>query len=70
MREEILELLSGKKIDSQPAFSGLIHITAEGLAEEGLALHEVHKDAEKMAKAPKLFPSGKHVIALDEIFGV
>ncbi len=51
MREEILELLSGKKIDSQPAFSGLIHITAEGLAEEGLALHEVHKDAEKMAKA-------------------
>ena len=51
MRGEILELLSGKKIDSQPAFSGLIHITAEGLAEEGLALHEVHKDAEKMAKA-------------------
>lgn len=51
MREEILELLSGKKIDSQPAFSGLIHITAEGLAGEGLALQEVHKDAEKMAKA-------------------
>jgi len=51
MREKILDLLSGKKIDSQPAFSGLIHITAEGLAREGLALHEVHKDAEKMAKA-------------------
>lgn len=51
MREKILELLSGKKIDSQPAFSGLIHITAEGLAGEGLTLHEVHKDAEKMAKA-------------------
>ncbi len=51
MREKILELLSGKKMDSQPAFSGLIHITAEGLAGEGLTLHEVHKDAEKMAKA-------------------
>jgi [methyl-Co(III) methanol-specific corrinoid protein]:coenzyme M methyltransferase len=51
MREKILELLSGKKIDSQPAFSGLIHITAEGLEHEGLILHEVHKDAQKMAKA-------------------
>lgn len=51
MREKILELLSGKKIDSQPAFSGLIHVTAEGLAAEGFTLHEVHKDAEKMAKA-------------------
>ncbi|MBL8090938.1 MAG: hypothetical protein KF758_10230 [Anaerolineales bacterium] len=27
MREKILDLLSGKKIDEQPAFSGLIHIT-------------------------------------------
>lgn len=27
MREKILDLLSGKKIDKQPAFSGLIHIT-------------------------------------------
>lgn len=26
MREKILDLLSGKKIDKQPAFSGLIHI--------------------------------------------
>ena len=51
MREEILELLSGKKIESQPAFSGLIHITAEGLEREGLVFHEIHKDAEKMAKA-------------------
>ena len=30
-RETILDLFSGKKIDTQPAFSGLIHITAEGL---------------------------------------
>jgi [methyl-Co(III) methanol-specific corrinoid protein]:coenzyme M methyltransferase len=51
MREKILELLSGKKVDGQPAFSGLIHITAEGLEREGLVFHETHKDAEKMARA-------------------
>lgn len=51
MRQQILDLLHGKKIDIQPAFSGLIHVTAEGLASEGLALHEVHHDASKMAKA-------------------
>ena len=50
-RDEILDLLSGKKIESQPAFSGLIHITAEGLGSEGLVFHEVHKDAGKMARA-------------------
>ena len=50
-RAEILELLSGKKISSQPAFSGLIHITAEGLQREGLVFHEIHQDACKMAKA-------------------
>ena len=51
MREKILDLLSGKKIDDQPAFSGLIHVTAEGLEREGLVFHEIHKDAGKMAKA-------------------
>lgn len=51
MRNEMLKLLSGKKIDSQPTFSGLIHITAEGLEHEGLIFHEIHKDAAKMAKA-------------------
>ncbi len=50
-REEILGLLSGKKLGSQPAFSGLIHVTAEGLQSEDLVLYEVHKDARKMAKA-------------------
>ena len=50
-REEILNLLSGKKIESKPPFSGLIHITATGLESEGLIFHEVHKDAKKMAKA-------------------
>ena len=51
MRDEILRLLSGEKISSVPAFSGLIHVTAEGLASEGLSLDEVHHDAEKMARA-------------------
>src|SRR5512140_1460876 len=50
-RNEILQLLSGKKVNSQPAFSGLIHVTTEGLQSEGLALHEAHKDAHKLAKA-------------------
>ena len=51
MREKILDLLSGKKIDSQPAFSGLIHVTAAGLQSEGLVFHETHKDSKKMARA-------------------
>ncbi len=50
-RKEILDLFSGKKIDGQPVFSGLIHVTAEGLQSEGLVFHEVHKDAKKMAAA-------------------
>ena len=51
MREKILSLLSGQKIDAIPAFSGLIHVTAEGLERERLSLHEVHHDAGKMARA-------------------
>ena len=50
-RQEILDLFSGTKINGKPAFSGLIHITAEGLEREGLLLHETHRDAQKMAKA-------------------
>jgi len=50
-RGDILDLLSGKKIDSQPSFSGLIHITAEGWENEGLVFHEIHHDASKMARA-------------------
>jgi len=50
-RQTILELLSGKRIDNQPAFSGLIHVTAEGLQKEGLVFHEIHKEARKMARA-------------------
>ncbi|MBM3124405.1 MAG: hypothetical protein FJZ87_04930 [Chloroflexi bacterium] len=51
MREKILDLLAGKEIDTQPAFSGLIHITLEGLKQEGLSLHEVHHNSQKMAGA-------------------
>lgn len=50
-RDEIIQLLSGKKIDSTPTFSGLIHITAAGVQAEGLIFHEVHQDARKLAKA-------------------
>jgi [methyl-Co(III) methanol-specific corrinoid protein]:coenzyme M methyltransferase len=51
MRERILELLSGHKIDTVPAFSGLIHITAEGLERDGLVFNEIHKDSGQLAKA-------------------
>jgi len=51
MRTQILDLLNGKKIDSIPAFSGLTHITAAGLEREGLSFHEVHRDADKLARA-------------------
>ena len=51
MREEILSLFSGQKNDKVPAFSGLIHITTAGLESEGLSLHEVHHDPQKMARA-------------------
>lgn len=50
-RAEILDLFAGKKIATQPAFSGLIHVTEDGLKSEGLALHEVHHDAGKLARA-------------------
>jgi [methyl-Co(III) methanol-specific corrinoid protein]:coenzyme M methyltransferase len=51
MREEILSLLSGQKFDQVPTFSGLIHVTAEGLKSEELLFHEIHHDAAKMARA-------------------
>lgn len=51
MRQEILSLLSGQKIDNVPAFSGLIHITNEGLKSEGLNFHEIQLDSQKMARA-------------------
>jgi [methyl-Co(III) methanol-specific corrinoid protein]:coenzyme M methyltransferase len=50
-RRLILDLLSGKRPDHAPAFSGLIHVTAEGLSGEGLSWREVHHEAGKMARA-------------------
>ncbi len=51
MRAEILSLLSGQKIDQVPVFSGLIHVTTEGLEHEGLSFHEIHHNANKLARA-------------------
>jgi len=51
LRTEILDLLSGKKIDRKSVFSGLIHVTLDGLEREGLVFHNTHKDANQMAKA-------------------
>ncbi|HET9587743.1 MAG TPA: uroporphyrinogen decarboxylase family protein, partial [Anaerolineales bacterium] len=50
-RADILALLGGQKKPAPPAFSGLIHITTEGLQSEGLVLPEVHGDAGKLARA-------------------
>ena len=50
-RADILDLLSGNKLINALVFSGLIHITAKGLEREGLVFHEIHKDANQMAKA-------------------
>src|SRR5215216_1366530 len=51
MHEEILSLLAGQKTGLVPAFSGLIHVTALGLTNNELTLHETHHDAQKLAKA-------------------
>lgn len=50
-REEIIALLNGQKLSTAPVFSGLIHVTTDGLKRENLLLHEVHHAAGKMAKA-------------------
>ncbi len=50
-RAELVSLLNGEKLSFPPAFSGLIHVTLEGLESEGLPLYEVHRDARKMARA-------------------
>jgi [methyl-Co(III) methanol-specific corrinoid protein]:coenzyme M methyltransferase len=50
-RDVILALLNGQRPEQPPCFSGLIHVTAEGLDSIGLKLHETHTDAVKMARA-------------------
>lgn len=52
MRDEILNLLHNKRAPAAPpAFSGLIHVTAQGLQHEGLIFHEVHNNAAMLARA-------------------
>ena len=50
-RTEILSLLHGQAGTSTPVFTGLIHITAQGLQSENLSFHEVHHHAAQMARA-------------------
>jgi [methyl-Co(III) methanol-specific corrinoid protein]:coenzyme M methyltransferase len=47
-RESLLGLLNGHRLANPPSFSGLIHITAEGLEREGLSFSEIHHDGKKM----------------------
>jgi MtaA/CmuA family methyltransferase len=49
--DDLLALLSGHGNGKVPVFSGLIHVTEEGLQKEALRFHEVHHDARKMANA-------------------
>jgi hypothetical protein len=64
-RGEILELLSGEKLDNKPAFSGLIHITAEGLEARLLLL--IHRDAKdgKCRRKPRLTGMPSAALPLD-----
>jgi [methyl-Co(III) methanol-specific corrinoid protein]:coenzyme M methyltransferase len=50
-RDSILALLQGERTSLVPAFSGLIHVTSEGLRNEGIKLHEAHHNPQTMAKA-------------------
>ena len=50
-REAILSLLQGDRPFSVPAFSGLIHVTIDGLQSEGITLHEAHHHPQEMATA-------------------
>jgi [methyl-Co(III) methanol-specific corrinoid protein]:coenzyme M methyltransferase len=51
LRQSILSQFSGTKAGNIPTFSGLISVTEPGLEREGLAFHETHHDAERMARA-------------------
>lgn len=50
-KEAILSLFQGERNSAPPVFSGLIHVTEEGLQGEGLTLYEAHQDAQNMASA-------------------
>ena len=50
-RDRILSLFNGQPPADVPAFSGLIHVTIEGVKREGISWSEIHHDAAKMARA-------------------
>lgn len=50
-RKIILPLLNGHRPADVPAFSGLIHVTTQGVKREGVSWNQMHHDAAKMAKA-------------------
>jgi [methyl-Co(III) methanol-specific corrinoid protein]:coenzyme M methyltransferase len=50
-RETILSLFKGNRSSNPPAFSGLIHVTAEGLQSENLTVYDAQHDPHKMARA-------------------
>jgi MtaA/CmuA family methyltransferase len=68
-REDILTLLNGQPPERIPCFSGLIHVTEEGLDSVGVKLHEAHQDAGQMARTAastyRLTGFGSAVVPLD-----
>lgn len=50
-RADILSRLQGQRGETPLAFSGLIHVTVEGLQREGLTFPQVHTSARRMARA-------------------
>lgn len=68
-RADALAVLEGRPVPGYPCFSGLINVTAEGLAGLGLDLSQVHSDASDMAAAAastcRISPFGSAVVPLD-----
>jgi len=68
-RNDILALFNRDKPDNPPLFSGLISVTEDGLASEGLRFHETHHDAVAMARAAassyRVSGFGSAVVPLD-----
>ncbi|MBP7687071.1 MAG: hypothetical protein KA765_04160 [Thermoflexales bacterium] len=68
-REDVLALLRGERLHRVPCFSGLISVTADGLADLGYAFSDVHHDPSKLAAAaastPRLTGFESAVLPLD-----
>ena len=50
-RDDVLDLLAGRRGERRPCFSGLASVTLAGLESAGLAFHEIHDDPDRMARA-------------------